>query len=293
MPEGKEAGAKKNVWMNRTGPGYFKTMETPIVAGRDFTAHDDLSAPKVAIVNQAFANHLFNGANPVGRTFRVEQDAGKPDDVFLVVGLVGNTKYSGVREEFRSIAFFPFNQDPDTPDGASFMVRTQGPVNDVMATVRRHMSEVNPELLVEFRMLEVEIQQSLLRERLMANLSGGFGFLAALLSALGLYGVMSYMVARRRSEIGVRMAMGAAWGDILRLVFTEAGKLVMIGLAIGLGCSYAVSRYAESLLFGLKPNDAVTLVVACALLLSTALLATLLPARRAVRMDPAVALREE
>lgn len=264
-----------------------------MLAGRDFTAHDDLSAPKVAIVNQAFANAMFNGANPVGRTFRVEQDAGKPDDVVLVVGLVGNTKYNGVREEFRSIAFFPFNQDPDTPDNASFMVRTQGPVNDVMATVRRHMSEVNPELLVEFRMLDVEIQQSLLRERLMANLSGGFGFLAALLSALGLYGVMSYMVARRRSEIGVRMAMGAAWGDILRLVFTEAGKLVMIGLAIGLGCSYAVSRYAESLLFGLKPNDAVTLVVACSLLLTTALLATLLPARRAVRMDPAVALREE
>lgn len=292
-PEGKDASAKKNVWMNRTGPGYFKTMETPMLAGRDFTAHDDLSAPRVAIVNQAFANAMFNGANPVGRTFRVEQDAGKPDDVVLVVGLVGNTKYNGVREEFRSIAFFPFNQDPDTPEGASFMVRTRGPVNDVMATVRRHMSEVNPELLVEFRMLDVEIQQSLLRERLMANLSGGFGFLAALLSALGLYGVMSYMVARRRSEIGVRMAMGAAWGDILRLVFTEAGKLVMIGLAIGLACSYAVSRYAESLLFGLKPNDAVTLAVACALLLTTALLATLLPARRAVRMDPAVALREE
>jgi ABC-type antimicrobial peptide transport system permease subunit len=127
----------------------------------------------------------------------------------------------------------------------------------------------------------------------MANLSGGFGLLAGLLSALGLYGVMSYMIARRRGEIGVRMAMGASWSDILRLVFREAGRLVVIGLAIGVACSFGVSRYAESLLFGLKPNDAITLVAACALLMGTALLATLIPARRAVRLDPAVALRQE
>jgi predicted permease len=284
---------KKDVWMNRIGPGYFNTMAVPLLAGRDFTRHDDLSAPKVAIVNEAFAKTFFNGASPVGRTFRVEQGAGKPDDVFQIVGLVRNTKYNGVREEFRLIAFFPFGQEDKTPEGLSFMVRTRGPINDAMAAVREHMAQVNSSLLVEFRMLEVEIQQSLLRERLMANLSGGFGLLAGLLSALGLYGVLSYMIARRRSEIGVRMAMGATWRDILRLVFREAGRLVVVGLAIGLACSFGVSRYAESLLFGLKPNDAVTLAAACGLLLVTALLATLVPARRALRLDPAVALREE
>ena len=292
-PEGKDASAKKDVWMNRVGPGYFRTMETALIAGRDFQRTDDLSAPKVAIVNETFASQMLQGKNPVGRTFRVEESADKPDSVYQIVGLVKNTKYNGLREEFRPIAFFPLNQDEEVADGVSFMVRSRGPASQAIAAVRQQMAEVNRELLVEFRMLDVQIQQSILRERLMANLSGGFGLLAGLLSALGLYGVMSYMVARRRGEIGVRMAMGAGWADILSLIFKEAGKLVVAGLAIGLAGSYALSRYAESLLFGLRPNDAVTLVLACVLLLGTATAATLLPARRAVALDPAVALREE
>jgi ABC-type antimicrobial peptide transport system permease subunit len=173
------------------------------------------------------------------------------------------------------------------------MVRTRGPVNTVMAAVRRHIADLNPGLLVEFRMLDLQVRQSVLRERIMASLSGGFGLLAALLSALGLYGVMSYTVARRRNEIGVRVAMGANWRDILGLVVKEAGRLILAGLAIGLLCSYALSRYAESLLFGLKPNDAATLALACAALAVTAIAATLIPARRAVRVDPVVALRQE
>lgn len=292
-PEGKDAAAKKDVWMNRVGPGYFRTMETQLIAGRDFGRTDDLSAPRVAIVNETFAKTMFDGSNPVGRTFRVEESADKPDSVYQIVGLVKNTKYHGLREEFRPIAFFPLNQDEKIPGDISFMVRSHGPASQAISAVRQQMSEVNRELLVEFRMLDVQIQRSILRERLMANLSGGFGLLAGLLSALGLYGVMSYMVARRRSEIGVRMAMGAGWADILGLVFKEAGKLVMFGIALGLAGSHALSRYAESLLFGLKPNDAVTLVVACSLLLATAVAATLLPARRAVALDPAIALREE
>ncbi|HYP13907.1 MAG TPA: FtsX-like permease family protein, partial [Bryobacteraceae bacterium] len=249
--------------------------------------------PKVAIVNEVFAKKVFNGSNPVGRTFRMEEEAGKPDSVFQVVGLVKNTKYHELREEFLAIAFFPLAQEPKPSEGITFMVRTQAPINQVMAAVRRQMAQVSPQLLVEFRLLDLEVQQSVLRERLMANLSGGFGLLAGLLSALGLYGVMSYMVARRKSEIGVRIAMGAAWGDILGLVFKEAGRLVIIGLVIGLACSFALSRYAESLLFGLKPNDVLTLILACVMLSATALLATLIPARRALRLDPAVALREE
>lgn len=290
--EGSDAGAK-NVWMNRIGPGYFGAMSTALLAGRDFDVRDDMAAPKVAIVNGVFAKTFFGESNPVGRTFRVEEPAGKPDLVFEIVGLVANTKYSGLREEFRAIAFFPFRQDPDPPEGVSFMIRTRGPGNEAMAAVRRVMAEVNASLLVEFRFLDVEIRQSLLRERLMANLSAGFGLLAVCLSALGLYGVMSYMVARRRGEMGVRLALGAGSIDILGLVFREAGRLVAIGLTIGAACSFGVSRYAESLLFGLKPNDAATLAAACVLLALTALPATLIPARRALRLDPAAALREE
>jgi predicted permease len=292
--DGKEAAAgKKEVWLNRITPGYFRTMGTPLLAGRDFERRDDLKSPNVAIVNEVFAKRVFNGANPVGRTFRVEGDAKEADKVYQIVGLVKNTKYLELREEFHAIAFFPFNQEPDTPESLSFMVRTSGPINDVMATVRKQVSEVHSELLVEFRVLDFEARQSVLRERLMANLSGGFGILAGLLSALGLYGVMSYMVARRRSEIGIRMAMGAERHDILGLVFREAGRLVTAGLAIGLAFSFGLSRYAESLLFGLEPNDAVTLAAACAVLCVTAMIATLVPARRAVGLDPAVALREE
>jgi ABC-type antimicrobial peptide transport system permease subunit len=127
----------------------------------------------------------------------------------------------------------------------------------------------------------------------MASLSGGFGLLAAILSTLGLYGVMSYMVTRRKNEIGVRMALGAQPGDVLGLVFREAGQLLAVGLVLGLAGSWALSRYAESLLYGLKPNDATTLVLACSLLALTAIGAALLPARRAARMDPAMVLREE
>ena len=290
---GNNSGEKKLVWMNRTGPGYFRTMAVPVLAGRDFGRHDDLSAPRVAVVNKAFSKAFFAGASPVGRSFRVEGGAGEPDKVFQIVGLVRNTRYNGVREETRLIAYFPSAQEEKTPEGVTFMVRTQGPINGVMAAVRHEMSRLDPRLLVEFRVLDLEIRQSLLRERLMANLSGGFGLLAGLLSALGLYGVMSYMIARRRNEIGVRMAMGAARTDILRLVLREAGRLVFTGIAIGLACSFALSRYAESLLFGLKPNDAVTLAAACGLLIATAVLATLVPARRALHLDPAVALRDE
>ena len=292
--DGKDAEqGKKEVWMNRVGPGYFSTMGTAMVAGRDFTRHDDLTSRKVAIVNEEVAKKLYASANPVGRTFRKEGPAGKPDEVYEIVGLVKNTKYNGLREDFRPIAFFPMNQDPEPRAGLSYMVRARGPMDGVLASVRRKVAETNPDLLVEFRVLEVEARSSVLRERLMANLSGGFGLLGGLLSMLGLYGVMSYMVARRQSEIGVRMALGAGWRDILRLIVSEAGVLVAVGLVIGLAGSYALSRYAESMLFGLKPNDALTLVLACVALAATAIVATLIPARRALKLDPVTALREE
>jgi ABC-type antimicrobial peptide transport system permease subunit len=162
-----------------------------------------------------------------------------------------------------------------------------------MAGVKQRMAELDPALLVEFHVLEQQIAQTVLRERLMANLSGGFGLLAAMLSALGLYGVMSYMVARRRNEIGVRMALGAQRGNIRTMVLGEVVRLLLIGLPLGLAGSLALSRYAESLLFGLAPNDVTTLALGCLLLALTAFAAALLPVRRATRVDPALVLRDE
>jgi putative ABC transport system permease protein len=291
--QGDEASPEaKSVWFNRVGPGYFETMQTPLLAGRDFDAHDS-NAPNVAIVNEKFAQEVFGGKDPLGRTFRYEADAGETDPVYQVVGVVKNTKYSGLREGNQPIAFLPFKREGDTLDELSFVIRSRGAFHAVMAGVQREMAKIDPGLLVEYHVLDEQIEQSVMRERLMANLSGAFGLLAALLSTLGLYGVMSYMVARRRTEIGVRMALGAETRDILALIFGEAGRLLLIGLAVGLLGSFAVSRYAESLLFGLQPNDAMTLAIGCGLLAATGIVAALIPARRAARLDAAVVLRDE
>jgi predicted permease len=284
---------KPTAWFNRVSPGYFQTMGTPLLAGRDFDPHDDTAAPDVAIVNEKFAEELFGGDDPIGRSFRYEARAGEADPVFQIVGLVKNTKYNGLREETRAIAFLPVAQDKGQPQGLSFMIRRRGNFNTVTAGIQQQMAEIDPGLLVEFRILDEQVAQSVMRERLMANLSGAFGLLAALLSTLGLYGVMSYMVARRRNEIGVRIALGAETRDILGLVFGEAGRLLLIGLAAGLLGSFALSRYAESLLFGLQPNDTLTLTLGCALLAVTGVFAAILPARRAARLDAAVVLRDE
>jgi len=280
-------------WFNRVGPGYFATMKTPLFAGRDFGPHDGPGAPGVAVVNQQFARDLFGDRDPIGRTFRYEASAGEIDPTYQVVGLVKNTKYSGLREEQRAIAFLPVAQDEVMSDEMSFVVRVRGPFSGVRAGIKRRMAETDAGLLVEFDVLDLQMSGSILRERLMANLSGGFGLLAALLSALGLYGVMSYMVVRRRNEIGIRMALGAERRSIRGLVLTEAGRLVGIGLAVGLLASLALSRYAESLLFGLQANDATTLALGCGLLATTALMAALLPVQRATSVDPAVVLRDE
>jgi predicted permease len=280
------------VWLNRTGPGYLETMRTSLLAGRDFETWDRPGGPNVAIVNEEFARLLFAGADPVGRTFRYEANAEEADPLFEIVGLVENTKYNGLRETTRPIALLPVAQDESAPETLSFVVRVGGPAAGVMAGVREQMAQIDPRLLVEFRMLDAEVERSVLRERLMANLSGGFGLLAALLSTLGLYGVMSFMVARRRNEIGVRLALGAGGGHILGLIMREAGVLLLIGLAVGLAGSFALSRYAESLLFGLQGNDVASLVLGGALLGATGIAAALVPANRAARLNPAEVMKD-
>ncbi len=279
-------------WFNRVSPGYFQTMGTPLLAGRDFTLRDDTSAAAVAIVNQKLAQDLFGEADPLGRTFRRQEGDGEEDTVFQIVGVVKNTKYGGLREDVRPIAFLPLAQDEALSE-ATIAIRARGPFNAVMAGVREEMALLDAGLLVDFAVFDEMIDRSILRERLMANLSGGFGLLAGVLCTLGLYGVMAYMVARRRTELGVRMALGAETHDIVRVIVGEAGRLVAVGLVLGLASAFVVSRYAESLLFGLQPNDALTMVAACGVLAATGLVAALLPAHRAARLDPAVVLRDE
>ena len=283
----------KESWFNRTGPAYFSTMDTPLLAGRDFTAGDDTHAPEVAIVNRTFSKRFMSGKNPVGRSFRVEQGAGKPDEIYQIVGLVADTKYNELREESQPIAFFPVAQDEEVPEGINLVIRSRASLDSLSHAIQHEIAKINPSLLVEFKVLDVQIRESVLRERLMANLTLGFGFLAACLSTLGLYGVMSYLVARRRGEIGLRIALGAARHNILGLILKDAWKMVAIGLAAGIAASLLLSRYAESLLFDLKAGDPVTLILATTLLALTAAGATLIPASHAARLEPMAALREE
>jgi predicted permease len=280
-------------WFNRAGPRYFETMGTPLLAGRDFSSHDRLGAPQVAIVNQSFAKHFFSGKNPVGRSFRTEGLAGKPDSVYQIVGLVGDTKYNELSEAEPSIAFLPLDQDEHPGTVRTFVIRGRGTLDSLETAVQHEMLRLNPNLLVDFQVLNVQVHQSVLRERLMANLSIAFAILAGCLSALGLYGVMSYIVVRRRNEIGIRVALGATRSNVYRLIATDAAVMVGTGLFAGVLGSLFLSRYAESLLYGLKARDPLTLVLAGLLLALTAALATFLPARRAARLEPIAALREE
>lgn len=283
----------KDSWFNRVGPRYFATMGTPLLAGRDFNRHDDLGAPKVALVNQSFAKRFFAGKNPVGRSFRVEELAGKPDSVYQIVGLVGDTRYNELREQEPDIAFFPADQDEQSRSDRTFVIRGRGLLDSLQSAIQRETMQLNSNLLVDFHVLDVQIQQSVLRERLMANLSVAFGVLAGSLSTLGLYGVMSYIVVRRRNEIGVRFALGATRSNVYRLIAKDAMIMVAAGLSLGILASLFLSRYAESLLFELKAKDPLTLIFAGALLAITAAIATLLPARRAAHLEPITALREE
>jgi len=279
-------------WLARITPGYFKTLGTPFLAGRDFDDHDSLNAPKAAIVNETFASKILGGS-PLGKTFRLEMGPGEPDPVYQVVGLVKDTKYLHLKEEATSIAFFPAAQDADPGSDVQILVRANTPLVGLISSVKRAILDGNPDIDLDFKVFKTQINESLLQERLMATLSGFFGFLAAMLATIGLYGVMSYMVAQRQNEIGVRMALGANGRDVLRMILREAGLLLAIGLAVGTGLAVAAGRAATSMLYGLKPHGPITMALAIASLAAVALLASYVPALRAARLEPMKALRDE
>jgi putative ABC transport system permease protein len=287
------AGPHIDSMFNRAGPGYFQTMGTSFLAGRDFDEHDNLGAPKVAIVNEEFARKIFHGENPVGRMFRREESADKPDTQFRVVGLVRNTKYYELREDFRPIAYVSEAQDDDPGPDGTFVLRTNAPLGEFYRKAAEAVAEISPGLGVDFTVLTTQLKESLMRERLMAALAGAFGFLAGSLAVLGLYGVISYMVARRRNEIGVRIALGASRGQVVGLVLREAVLLLAIGLIVGTALFTWAAQAASSLVYGLTPRDPLTLGGAIALLAMVALFASYGPALRASRLQPMDALRDE
>ncbi|HEX9005036.1 MAG TPA: FtsX-like permease family protein, partial [Blastocatellia bacterium] len=250
-------------------------------------------APKVAIVNESFARQVVNSANPLGQRFRVEATPTDPETVYEIVGLVKDTKYYELSEEIGATMFFPIAQVEPSPTGAQILIKSSLPQAEITVAVKRTLHDINPSLLVIFQSFKTMIENSLLRERLLATLSGFFGALALMLASIGLYGILSYGVASRTNEIGIRMALGAKQRDVLWLVLREALLLVLTGVAVGLPVIFLTARLVATLLYGLPPTDLVSLGLASLLLLLVAFLAGYWPARRATRIDPMVALRYE
>ena len=279
--------------LNRISPGYFQTLDMQLRAGRDFDDHDRSDSPKVAIVNESFARQIAKSPNPIGRSFHVEPTPSQPEMVYQIIGLVGDSKYRSLRESFQPIFYTPLSQDPEPLLSNKLLVYSSLPPSQLIPSLKRAILHADPGAHFEFREFENQIEESLQPERLMASLSSGFGILAGILSAIGLYGLISYLVARRRNEIGIRMALGATGRHVFLLVLGESCILLSTGLVIGAVISVGAARFARALLFELKPYDAVTLVTAIMLLAVIGVLAAYAPARRAANMTPLDALREE
>jgi predicted permease len=293
LTEGSDA-EKVVAWLNYLGPGYFQTIGTPLLAGRDFDDRDTATSVKVAIVNEAFVRKVFEGTpNPLGKRFRKHEPPGKPRPLYEIVGVVKDSKYQDMHEEYLPFMYFPSTQEEKPGPYDQILIRSSLPLTSLIGSLKETIGNVNPGIDLDFKVMKRRIHESLLQDQLMATLSGFFGFLAALLAAIGLYGVISYMVVQRTKEIGIRMAIGAERMDVLRLILREAGMLTIAGLVIGSGLALGSAQAAKSLLFGLKPRDPITLLAAVVLLSAVAAFASFLPAYRASKLDPLIALRYE
>lgn len=288
------ADTKEASWIDYISPGYFQTMETPLLVGRDFDGSDTATSPKVAIVNESFVKKFLNGAkDAVGKQFRLWQPPGKPEPYYIVVGVVKDSVYNDMHEPFVPIMFFPRTQAEKPDAGVTFLIRSQLGAASLLNSVKTTIAGVNPEIDIQCKVLRTQIRESLVQDELMATLCGFFGALAVTLAAIGLYGVISYTVAKRTNEIGVRMALGAQRSGVIGLILREVALLIAIGVVIGIGLTLAGSKASSSLLFGLKPRDPLTLVLAIAILAAIGFGASFIPAQRATRVDPMVALRDE
>jgi predicted permease len=280
------------VLINPVSDGYFATLGIPLLSGRDFSSSDVPGAPKVAIVSETLAKKYFGTAQAVGRQFHFEVSHA-PGPPVTVIGVVGDTKYQSLQEEAQPIAFIPLRQDSAPGPYMTVEVRSAAGPSAAMAHVRRVGEELDGRMSLSFKTMDAQLDEAVVKERVMAVLSGFFGALALLLAMIGLYGIMAYNVAQRRNEIGIRIALGSARVRVLSMVLEDVGKLVVLGLALGLTGAFLSVRLVQAFLYGVSATDPL-MFAGCALLMAiVAGAAGAVPAWRAARLDPMTALRED
>ena len=274
---------------------FLTTLEVPLLSGRTFTEHDDAKSPKVAIVNKLFALVYFGGdLNPIGKRFSFDPE--KPNEI-EVIGMAEDSRYTSQRDEVEPTVYVSWRQSLQRVGGMTFEVRTTGDPLSVVSGIREAVREVDSNLPVSnIRTQLDQAEETMSMERLFAKLLSFFGLIAQLLAAIGLYGVLAYSVSQRTHEIGIRMALGANRGNVLRMVLRQGMTLTIVGVALGLAAAFVVTKYVEtltSMLYGIEARDPVTFLAIPIGLTIVALLACLIPARRATKVDPLVALRYE
>jgi predicted permease len=281
----------EEVLMNRVGAGYFAAFGLPVLSGRTFTLQDNERGPKVAVINETMARRFFPGESPIGRHFGFGDDPTHSGD-YEIIGIVKNAKYESLRERQHPAAYFPHSQNVTYLPNLE--VRFSGDAAQITPQVRQAIEEVTRDVPIgEVSTLEEEVDNSVSKYRLVAQLSAFFGLLAVFLVCIGIYGLFSYTVARRTNEIGIRMALGAKPSEIMEMVLREGALLTFLGLMIGLSVSLGLTRLLSSFLFDVRPNDPLTFALATIFLVLVSLMACYIPARRATRVDPIVALRYE
>ncbi len=287
-----QPGESVDVYLNAVGPNFFKTLGTPLLAGRNFGPEDNSGSSPVALINETMARRFFGNQSPLGKHFRLGPWSGKHG--YEIIGVTGDAKYTSLRETIPPTAYLYIPQLPPIPMETTFEVRTAIAPLSVVPEVRSILRSIDPSLrALDVKTLAEQVDQSLDQEKMMSTLSIFFGVIALALACIGLYGVMSYAVARRTSEIGIRMALGAQKRHVLSLVMGQGLWVTLAGLGIGLLGALGLTRFLSSLLYGVRPTDPLTFLVALLILTSTALLACYIPARRAARVDPMIALRHE
>lgn len=286
-------GVNPSTYMNWVTPAFFSTMRTRLLSGRIFDARDSATSTPVAVVDEFLARTFFPGADPVGQHLIVDTSARLSKQPMEIIGVVQNAKYDSLSEAPHPTVYFPLAQMSGVSEYSAFEIRTAGNPSAVVPAVRDSLGAVVKNASLRFVTLKQKADDSAVQERLLAVLSGFFGTLALALTAIGLYGVMAYAVALRTREIGIRMALGAKRGSVLSLVARSGGVVLVTGIAAGLLGSLWATRLTQQLLFGVKPTDPWSISLAVAALACVAAVASYVPARRAMRVDPTVALRYE